>query len=58
MNNAKDNLPFNGFSYYKIDYKGDIPKSLEKAYERINELNNEPPRKKFKGIRDKNKRIH
>ncbi len=53
-----DNVPFNGFSYYKIDYKGDVPKSLQKAYERINELNNEPPRKKFKKARDKNKRLY
>ena len=50
----KNNIPFNGFSYYKIDYKGEIPKSLKKAYQRINEFNNEPPRNKFKKIRAKN----
>ena len=58
INNTEDNVPFNGFSYYKIDYKGDVPKSLQKAYERINELNNEAPRKKFKKVRDKNKRLY
>jgi hypothetical protein len=41
-------IPYNGFSFYKIDYHGDYPKDLMKAYQEINELNNEPPRKKFK----------
>jgi len=58
MNSLKNNIPFNGFSYFKIDYQGKIPKSLEKAYERINELNNEPPRNKFKNMRDKNKQLN
>lgn len=58
MNPIKNNIPFNGFSYFKIDYKGEVPKSLEKAYERINELNNEPPRNKFKKVRDKNKQLN
>ncbi|MBL7937333.1 MAG: DUF748 domain-containing protein [Bacteroidia bacterium] len=58
INNTINNIPFNGFSFYKIDYKGDIPNSLQKAYERINELNNESPRKKFKKIRDKNTRLY
>lgn len=50
----KNNIPYNGFSYYKIDYKGEIPKSLKKAYQKINEFNNEAPRNKFKKVRDKN----
>lgn len=58
INSIKNNIPFNGFSYFKIDYKGEIPKSLEKAYERINELNNEPPRNKFKKVRDKSKKLN
>jgi Domain of Unknown Function (DUF748) len=32
-------VPYNGFSFYKIDYKGDIPKNLKKAYSQMNELN-------------------
>jgi hypothetical protein len=40
--------PFDGFSFYKIDYNGEFPESLLKAYREINELNNEAPRKKFK----------
>lgn len=58
INSIKNNIPFNGFSYYKIDYKGEIPKALEKAYERINELNNEPPRNKLKKVRAKNAQIN
>ena len=58
MHQTTDNIPFNGFSFFKIDYKGDIPKSLQKAYERINELNNEPPRKKFKKTREKSKKLN
>jgi hypothetical protein len=46
-------IPYNGYSYYKIDYKGEIPKSLIKAYQTMNELNNEPPREKFKLEREK-----
>jgi hypothetical protein len=41
-------IPYNGFSYFKIAYKGEIPKSLTKAYQEMNELNDEAPRKKFK----------
>ena len=40
-------IPFNGFSYYKIDYDGQIPKQLMNAYHQMDELNNEAPRKKY-----------
>lgn len=40
-------VPFNGFSYYKIDYPGEIPKSLTKAYQQMGELNEKAPRKKY-----------
>jgi hypothetical protein len=32
-------VPYNGFSFYKIDYKGDMPKNLKKAYNQMNEMN-------------------
>jgi len=48
-------IPYNGFSFYKIDYNGKFPKSLVKAYWQMNELNNESPRKKFEKEREKNK---
>lgn len=41
-------IPYNGFSFYKIDYKGEYPEILIKAYQKINDLNNKAPRKKFK----------
>ncbi len=50
-------IPFNGFSFYKIEYKGEFPESLIKAYEKMNELNNESPRKKFEKERRKIKKI-
>lgn len=40
-------VPFNGFSYYKIDYEGDFPDFLLEAYEKMNKLNNQPPREKY-----------
>ena len=39
--------PFNGFSYYKIEYNGEIPKKLRKAYGEMNDLNDNAPRKKY-----------
>lgn len=41
-------VPFNGSSYYKIDYDGEIPESLQKSYQQLQELNNELPRKKYR----------
>ena len=52
---AVDVIPYNGFSFYKIEYKGEFPESLLKAYQEINELNDEAPRKKFEKERKKNK---
>jgi hypothetical protein len=40
-------VPFNGFSYYKLSYQGEFPKSFLKAYSEMEELNQEPPREKF-----------
>ena len=46
-------IPYNGFSFYKIDYKSQWPEELKKAYERIIDLNNKSPRDKFKRERSK-----
>jgi hypothetical protein len=46
-------VPYNGFSFYKIDYKGGMPDKLLKEYKELDELNNEAPRKKYKNKRDK-----
>jgi hypothetical protein len=47
-------IPFYGFSFYKITYKGEFPTSLLKAYRQMNEFNNEAPRKKYQEERKKN----
>jgi hypothetical protein len=39
MYDAKSVVPYNGFSFYKIEYKGTLPESLIKAYLKMNELN-------------------
>ena len=46
--NGENVIPYNGFSFYRIEYKGQFPEFLLKAYQKMNELNNETPRKKFK----------
>lgn len=45
---GKNVIPYNGFSFYKIKYKGELPESLIRAYHKINELDEELPREKFK----------
>ncbi len=50
-------IPYNGFSHYKIEYHGDIPESLIKAYQDMNDLNNEAPRKKYIQDRMKNEKM-
>jgi hypothetical protein len=55
MHAGENTIPYNGFSFYKITYKGDVPESLTKAYRKMNELNDEAPRKIFKKERKQNK---
>jgi hypothetical protein len=53
---ASENIiPYNGFSFYKIDYKGTFPEPLLNAYRKMNELNDEAPRKEYKNERKKDK---
>ncbi len=33
---GENNIPYNGFSFYKIVYKGELPRSLIKAYKQMN----------------------
>ena len=56
IHSGNDMIPYNGFSFYKIKYKNDFPESLIHAYQKINELNNQAPRKKYKKEREKNKK--
>ena len=48
-------IPYNGFSFYKITYKGEYPESILGAYRKLDEYNNEAPRKKYRIERRKNK---
>lgn len=50
-------IPYNGFSFYKIHYNGIYPENLLNAYKKMNQLNNEAPRDRFKKERKKNKNI-
>jgi hypothetical protein len=49
--NMKNEIPVNWFSYYDINYKGDVPESLSKAFEKLYEFNSEPPRRKYFNLR-------
>src|SRR6185436_14575284 len=53
----ENTIPYNGFSFYKIEYKGEYPESLIKAYNDLNEFNDEAPRKQFDKERTKIKKI-
>jgi len=55
MRTVRNVIPFNGFSFYEISYKGEFPRSLIKAYHKLNELNEQMPRKKFEKERKENK---
>jgi hypothetical protein len=45
--------PYNGYSFYKISYKGELPKHLIKAYQEMDDLNADAPRKKNEKKRDR-----
>lgn len=48
---SKNTIPFNGFSYFKINYDGDIPEDLSVAFEKLNEFNDNAPRDRYKKFR-------
>lgn len=52
---SENTIPYNGFSSCKIYYKGSLPESLLHAYQKINEFDEETPRKEYKRERRKNK---
>jgi hypothetical protein len=49
----KNEIPYNGFSHFRIEYKGEIPDKLRKAYHEMLELNDEAPRNKYLRARKK-----
>jgi hypothetical protein len=50
-----DEIPYNGFSFFKILYDKGVPASLNDVYERMADLNTKSPRKKYQSKRQKNK---
>jgi hypothetical protein len=52
---GENHIPYNGFSFYKIASKGELSPALIKAYRKMNELNDEAPRKQYKKERKQNK---
>jgi hypothetical protein len=48
---VQNSIPYNGFSLFKIEYKGELPGYLIKAYKKMDELNEEAPREKYESIR-------
>lgn len=59
---VENTIPYNGFSVYKIEYQGELPESLTKAYEKLYDLNEQAPRKKYdrkrRDPKDLTKKIH
>jgi len=47
----KNEIPMNGFSYYKINYKGNFPEELSEAFEKLAYLNSEAPRNRYRKYR-------
>jgi hypothetical protein len=47
MNASKSSVPYNGFSYFELDYPKGMDEKLRKAYDKMRELNDEMPRKKY-----------
>ncbi|HXC03696.1 MAG TPA: DUF748 domain-containing protein [Bacteroidia bacterium] len=57
LRQEEDKIPYNGFSYFRIAYTGDLPERLATAYIRMKELDQESPRDKFtlKRLREREK---
>ncbi|HYG50777.1 MAG TPA: DUF748 domain-containing protein [Flavobacteriales bacterium] len=49
-------VPFNGFSFFQLNYKGQLPDYLEKAYVKMEELDNRSPRNAYRKYRKRNRR--
>ncbi|HMJ69028.1 MAG TPA: DUF748 domain-containing protein [Cyclobacteriaceae bacterium] len=47
MRAPENTVPYNGFSYFKFDYPNGMDDKLRDAYDKMRELNNKGPRKKY-----------
>lgn len=50
---SENSIPYNGFSFYSLEYPGEIPDALRKANQKMNRLNDGAPRKKYLARRKK-----
>lgn len=50
---GKTVVPYNGFSFYEISYEGELPDDLWDAFRKMEDLNNEQPRKRYQGRRER-----
>lgn len=55
--NSENVIPYNGYTIFKLNYNGEIPDFLVKAFHKMDELNEEGPRKKYFRLRKMNWRI-
>jgi hypothetical protein len=49
----RNEIPFDWFSYFRIEYKGEVPEALKEAYQKLYQANSEPPRRKFFQFRNR-----
>jgi hypothetical protein len=57
MKSSITKVPFNGFSYYKISYNGEVPGEMREAFDKLYEFDSEWPREQFKEDRKKSRRL-
>jgi hypothetical protein len=53
MNPPETRIPYNGFSFFKIGYNGEIPPELREAYRELYELDEWYPRNRYQEERNK-----
>lgn len=54
FHSTENKIPYNGFSFFRIEYDKGLPVELSEAYQKLIKLNNESPRKKYRSLRRKN----
>lgn len=47
FDSGKNVIPYNGYSFYSINYKGDFPEYLTEAFKKMDALNEMNPREKY-----------
>jgi len=57
IHESNSEIPYNGFSFYKIEYKGDFPDELIKASKLLDKYDDKAPRKRFEKKRKKNNQL-